>query len=98
MRLFELQKLDKKVQKFKAAEKLQRGQDGYKDVDRILHYQELLFIPKVIQTKFISWYYNDPLAKHFGINKTREFISQKYYWLNFRKDVAMSKARISVWL
>ena len=40
----------------------------------MLYYQKLLFIPKIIQTKLISQYYNYLLVKHFGINKTRKFI------------------------
>ena len=35
----------------------------------------------------ISRQHNDPLARHFGINKTRELVGQKYYWLRLRKEV-----------
>ena len=35
----------------------------------------------------ISYYYDDPLAKHFGIDKTRELVDRKYYSLSLRKDV-----------
>ena len=37
--------------------------------------------------ELISWYYNNPLAGHFGVNKTRELIGRKYYWPSLRKDV-----------
>ena len=53
----------------------------------MLHYQGLLFVPEVIQTEFISRHYNNPLASHFDINKTRQLIGQKYYWPSLRKDV-----------
>ena len=35
----------------------------------------------------ISRYYNDLLTGHFGINKIRELIGQKYYWPSLRRDV-----------
>ena len=35
----------------------------------------------------ISRHYNDPLAGRFGIDKTRELVGRKYYWLSLRKDV-----------
>ena len=61
--------------------------DGYKEVDGVLHHQRLLFVPEVIRTKFISRHHNNPLASHFGIDKTRKLISRKYYWPSLRKDV-----------
>ena len=35
----------------------------------------------------MSRYHDDPLANHFGVNKTRELIGRKYYWPSLRKDV-----------
>ena len=35
----------------------------------------------------ISRHHDDPLAGHFGIDKTRELVSRKYYWPSLRKDV-----------
>ena len=35
----------------------------------------------------ISHHHNDPLVKHFGIDKTKELISWKYYWPSLKKDV-----------
>ena len=35
----------------------------------------------------ISHYHNDPLTRHFGIDKTQELISWKYYWPSLRRDV-----------
>lgn len=45
LRLLELQELDKKIQKIRAIKKLP---DCYKKLDGVLHYQGLLFIPKLI--------------------------------------------------
>ena len=44
-------------------------------------------MPEVIQIKLISQYHNNPLASHFAINKTREFIGRKYYYLSLKKDI-----------
>ena len=32
-------------------------------------------------------HHNDPLAGHFGIEKTRELKAQKYYWPTLHRDV-----------
>ena len=53
----------------------------------MLYHQGLPFVPKVIQTKLISRHHDNPLADHFGIDKTRELISKKYYWPRLRKIV-----------
>lgn len=82
LRLLKLQKSDKEVRKIRT-ERLNR----YKDIDGILHYQGLLFISKIIWIKLINRHYNNPLAGHFDINKTKELISRKYYWLSLKKDV-----------
>ena len=84
LRLAKLQELDNEVWKIRAAKMLQ---DEYKEVDEVLHYQGLLFISKIIWIELISWFHNNLLLGHFGIDKTKEFIGQKYYWLNFRKNV-----------
>ena len=80
--LAELQESDNEAQKVRAD-----GRDGYEEIEKVLHHQGLQFVPKVIQTELISRHHDDPLAGHFGINKTRELIGRKYYWLSLRKDV-----------
>ena len=82
LRLAELQESDEEARKIRA-----EGLDGYEDVDGVLHHQGLPFVPEIIRTELISWHHNDPLAGHFGINKTRELIGRKYYWPSLRKDV-----------
>ena len=76
LKLAKLQKLNKKTQKLKATVELI---EGWKDIDKVLHYQGLSFIPKIIKTKLISWYYNNPLAGYFDIDKTKKFTGRKYY-------------------
>ena len=64
-----------------------RPNDVYKEVDGVLYHQGLLFVPEAIRFKLINRHYDDLLAEHFGIDKTREFIGRKYYWPSLRKDV-----------
>ena len=40
-----------------------------------------------MQTELISQYHNNLLTGNFDINKTRELIGRKYYWLSFKKNV-----------
>lgn len=49
LRLLELQRSDLEAQKIRA-----NVLDRYKEVNRVLHHQRLLFIPKIIQIKLIS--------------------------------------------
>ena len=74
LRLAKLQESNNKAQKTWV-----EGIDGYKNVNRVLHYQELPFISKIIPTKLISRHHDNSLAGHFGINKTKELIRRKYY-------------------
>lgn len=41
---------------------------------------------KIIETKFISWYYNNLLAGYLGTNNAKKLIGQKSYWSNFYKN------------
>ena len=82
LRLQELQEVNRKAQELK-----QQTANGYKEIDDIFHYQSLPFVCKAIQVELISLHYDNPLASHFGIEKTYEFLAQKYYWPTFRHDV-----------
>ena len=83
LRLSKLQESNDEAQKIRA----EGSKDAYEKVDRVLYHQGLLFVPEAIQTEFISWHHNDPLAGHFRINKTKELIDRKYYWPSLRRDV-----------
>ena len=48
LRLAKLQKSDKKAQKLRATAELKKGLGEYVDVDRVLHHQELPFVPEII--------------------------------------------------
>ena len=83
LRLQELQEIDFETQEIRAKE----PKKDWKKADGVLHYQSLPFIPKVIQIELISQHHNNLLASHFGFNKTRELITQNYYWPSLWKDV-----------
>ena len=53
----------------------------------MLQYQGLPYVLEIIRSKVISRHHDDPLAEHFGIDKTRELVGRKYYWPSLRKDV-----------
>ena len=72
----ELQAEDGQAQKIKG-EKLG---GNCKDSDRILHHESLPYIPEIIKMKLSSRHYDDPLAGHFGIEKTQELVARKYFW------------------
>ena len=61
--------------------------NGYKEIDKILYYQGLSFVPKAIQTDLISRHHNNPLDNYFGIKKTCKLLAQKNYWLTLRHNV-----------
>ena len=52
-----------------------------------MHHQGLPYVPEIIKTELISRHHDDPLAGHFGIEKTRELVARKYYWETLRHDV-----------
>ena len=84
LRLSELQENDDKVKLFRGSADLP---EGWKDVKGVLQYQGLQYVPKIIRSKVISRHHNNPLAEHFGVDKTRELVSRKYYWPSLRKDI-----------
>ena len=53
----------------------------------MFQFQRLPYIPEIIRSEVISCHHDDPLAGHFGIAKTRELVSRKYYWPSIRRDV-----------
>ena len=71
----ELQAKDYKAQKVKE----QSLKEGWEEIKEILYHQGLSYVPKILNTKAISQYYNNPLAGHFGTKKTQELVAQKYY-------------------
>ena len=75
LRLPELQDNDNKAKFLRAG----GFPEGWEEVKGVLQYRGLLYIPEIIRSEVISCHHDDLLAGHFGINKTRELVSQKYY-------------------
>ena len=83
LRLPELQENDKEAITLRAG----GLPGGWEDVEGVLQYQELPYVPEIIRSEVISRHHDDLLAGHFGIDKTRELVGRKYYWLSLRRDV-----------
>ena len=61
--------------------------EGWEEVEEVLQYRGLSYIPEIIRSEVISHHHNDPFTRHFGINKIKELVGRKYYWPSLRKDV-----------
>ena len=44
-------------------------------------------MPKIVRSKLTSRHFNDLLVGNFGVDKTRDLIGWKYYWLSLRNNV-----------
>ena len=84
LRLQELQNEDDQAWKVRTE---QPGNAEWNDIDDVLYDQGLSYVPEIIWTELISRHHNNPLAGHFGIEKIRELIAQKYYWPTLCRDV-----------
>lgn len=71
LKFLKLYKLELKGQKLRTKD-LKKSR---KDFKKVLYYQSLFYISKIIKTKVISWYYNNLLVSCFRIDKTWEFIA-----------------------
>lgn len=76
LRLLELQNNNIQAKKLRVSKGLS---EGWKDVEEVLYPQNLSYISKIIYSKLIYYYYNNPLAGHFEIDKKQELITRKYY-------------------
>ncbi len=84
LRLPELQAEDHEAWKVRE----QGLKDGWEEyADGVLCHQGLPYVSEVIRTELISRHHDDPLAGHFGIEKTRELIARKYYWPTLSTDI-----------
>ena len=82
LRLQELQEKDDQAKKIRADKP-----EGWEESDGVFQYQGLPYVPEIIRTELISRHHDDSLARHFGIEKTRELIARKYYWASLRRDI-----------
>ena len=65
------------------------GQSGepWSEVEGVLHYDGKPYIPETLRTDLLERNHDDPLAGHFGVEKTLELLTRKYYWPKMRVDV-----------
>ena len=84
LRLQELHDEDNQAWKVRTE---QLSNADWQDIKGVLHYHGLLYVPEIIKTELISRHHDDPLAGHFGIEKTQELLARKYYWPTLRRDV-----------
>ncbi len=61
--------------------------ESWEDIKQVLHYQSLLYIPKIICSELISSHHNNFHAGRFGIKKIRKLIVGKYYWSTLQWDI-----------
>ena len=83
LRLPELQDEDKEAKVLRAG----GLPEGWEEVEGVLQYRGLPYVPEIIRSEVISRHHDDPLAGHFGIDKTKELVGRKYYWPSLRRDV-----------
>ena len=67
LRLPELQDNDKEAKALRGSAGLP---EDWEDVEGVLQYRGLPYIPEIIRSEVISCHHNDPLTGHFGIDKT----------------------------
>jgi len=60
------------------------------DEDGILRHNSVLYIPEspALRQGILQRCHDDPLAGHFGVERTRELISRKYFWPKLTDDIA----------
>lgn len=63
------------------------AKEGWEEIDGVLRHEGLPYVPELIRTELMSRHHDDPLAGHFGIEKTRELIARKYSWDTLRHGV-----------
>lgn len=78
----------KTIRKQSKGKKLRKNlSEGWKNVGGVFYYYSLAYIPEIICSQIISRHYNNSLADHFEIEKTRELGIRKYFWCTFYQDV-----------
>ena len=80
----ELQEKNEEAKRLKGSAGLP---EDWEDVEGVFQYHELPYVPEIIRSEVISCHHDNPLAGHFGIDKTREMVGRKYHWPSLTKDV-----------
>ena len=62
--------------------------EPWSDSDHCLFYEGKAYIPASLRGEILELNHDDPLAEHFGKDKTIELVSRKYYWPSMKSDIA----------
>ena len=86
-----LQHEDTLVQQHKSGESESRKNAGawMLDGQGALRYCDRLYVLEEasVREELLRRHHDDPLARHFGVNKTSELMGRKYYWSSIKADV-----------
>ena len=58
-----------------------------KITEKLLLFQELIYVSSATRKKMIEWHHNDALTEHFEIDKIMKLIFRNYYFLQMRQKV-----------
>ena len=58
-----------------------------KIAEKLLLFQELIYMSSIMQKKMMKQHHNDALIEHFEINKIIKLIFRNYYFLQMRQKV-----------
>ena len=66
----------------KVAKALKKGDTDYKEVNGVIMYKGLIYVPqdKLLQERVIAMNHDTILAGHPGWHKTLEHITRDYWW------------------
>ena len=88
-----LQQEDALVQQWKAGEAQgKRNKDAgawTMDSQGLLNYNGKLYVPEEasVRAELLKRHHDDPLAGHFGVEKTTELMCRKYFWKSMKADI-----------
>ena len=57
------------------------------EIKGVLHYDNKPYIPEALRTDILEKNHDNPLAGHFGFERTLKFLSRKYYRSKMRVDI-----------
>ena len=56
---------------------------------RLLRYKNMLYVPEeaFVREELLRHHHDDPLTRHFDVDKTLKLMTRKYYWDSIKADV-----------
>ena len=82
------------MKKIRAAEL----EKNLKEFDKILYYQSLPYIFKIIETKLISKYHSNLPIGYFSIKKMEKLVTRKYYWKTLYYNIKVYVRSYNIYL